>query len=123
MSRGFDPATAALETGWVLVGKDGAGRPVRLTFGETELARAYLGLTVGRHPALCEHVVDDPTVSRRHFRIGLGEQELFVEDVASLNGTFLDGALLPPFQAVPLRPGQTLEAGRLVLELAGLDDH
>jgi hypothetical protein len=111
-------AIAPLEAGWVLSGRDGAGRPIRLVFGDTELSELYLGLVVGRHPALCDRVIDDPSVSRRHMRIGMAEGQPYVEDLNSLNGTLLDGEEVPRFQPVPLAAGQELTLGRVVLEVA-----
>jgi predicted component of type VI protein secretion system len=110
-------ATAPLEAGWVLSGRDGAGRPLRLVFGDTELSESYLGLVVGRHPALCDRVLDDPSVSRRHMRIGMAEGRAYVEDLNSLNGTLLDGEEVPQFQPVPMAAGQELTLGRVVLEV------
>jgi pSer/pThr/pTyr-binding forkhead associated (FHA) protein len=101
----------------VLSGRDGAGRAVRLVFGDTELSRADLGLVIGRHPALCDRVIDDPGVSRRHLRIGMAEGKPYVEDLNSLNGTLLDGAEVPQFEPVPLSAGQELALGRVVLEM------
>ena len=115
---GFERPSLVVEGGWVLQGADGAGRPVKLVFGETELARSYLGLAIGRHPGLCERVVDDPGVSRRHVRVGLAGGDLFAEDLHSLNGTLLDGEAIPPFQPVPLAAGDTLTLGRVVLTVA-----
>ncbi|HEX5617305.1 MAG TPA: FHA domain-containing protein [Solirubrobacteraceae bacterium] len=49
-------------------------------------------MTVGRSPA-CTVVLDDPTVSRRHARISLGDDgEPLLEDPGSSFGTFVDGA-------------------------------
>jgi hypothetical protein len=110
-------ASTSLEAGWVLRGRDGAGRPIRLVFGDTELSEIYLGLVVGRHPALCDRVIDDPSVSRRHMRIGMAEGKPYVEDLNSLNGTLLDGEEAPQFQPVPLAAGQELTLGRIVLEV------
>jgi hypothetical protein len=110
-------ASAPLEDGWVLSGRDGTGRSLRLVFGETELSEIYLGLVVGRHPALCDRVIDDPSVSRRHLRIGMAEGKPYVEDLNSLNGTLVDGEEVPQFQPVPLAAGQELTLGRVVLEV------
>jgi hypothetical protein len=123
MRSGEDAVSAAgrarppLEAGWVLSGRDGAGRPTRLVFGDTELSEAYLGLVVGRHPALCDRVIDDPSVSRRHVRIGMAEGKPYIEDLNSLNGTLLDGEEVPQFQPLPLAAGQELTLGRVVLEV------
>jgi hypothetical protein len=55
-----------LEAGWCLEAA-GAGFPgLRLVFGDTELARAYPGLVIGRDGALCDRVIEDPTISHRH---------------------------------------------------------
>jgi len=118
----FERIGPQVERGWALEGVDGAGRPVRLVFGETELSQAYLGLAIGRHPALCDRVIDDPGVSRRHLRLGLAEGGLFAEDLNSLNGTLLDGEELPPFQPVPLGPDQVLTLGEVVLTVTRLSD-
>jgi predicted component of type VI protein secretion system len=107
-----------LEGGWVLSGRDGAGNAIRLVFGDTELSQVYLGIVIGRHPALCDRVIDDPSVSRRHLRIGMAEGKPYVEDLNSLNGTLLDGVEVPPFEPVPLAAGRELTLGRVVLEVA-----
>ena len=111
-----------LESGWYLEGSDGRGQKLRLLVGETELARNYLGITFGRHPALCQRVIEDSSVSRRHFRIGRNAAGAFIEDVNSLNGTSLDGVALRPFEPTALTPGQTLTLGRVTLTLARLED-
>ncbi len=111
-----------LESGWRLDGVNGSGRPVRLLIGQTQLAMIYLGVTIGRHPALCDLLVDDPSVSRRHLRIGRGAGGLFVEDVHSLNGTFVEDRLLPPFEPNPLQDGDTLTVGRVTLTVSRLGD-
>ena len=116
---GRSESPALLEAGWTLEGTDGAGEPVRLVFGETELQSAYLGITLGRHPALADRLIADPTVSARHCRIGLAEGRPFIEDLNSLNGTVLgdENALVPPFQPVPLADGETVILGRVRLRL------
>ena len=118
----FERGRPVLEGGWVLTGSRGDGAPIKLVFGETELARAYLGVTVGRHPALCERVIDDPGISRRHLRVGIAEGRLFAEDLNSLNGTALDGEAILPFQPVPLSPDQVLALGQVVLTVSRLSD-
>ncbi len=45
---------------------------------------------IGRHPAN-DIVLDDPLISRKHCRIFLKDEKLFVEDLNSTNGTFLNG--------------------------------
>ena len=111
-----------LESGWRFDGTDGSGRRIRILVGEADVTASYLGVTVGRHPALCQRVIDDPGVSRRHFRIGRAATGPFIEDVNSLNGTSVDGVLLAPFEPVPLRSGQTLTLGHVQLQVARLGE-
>ncbi|NNG02865.1 MAG: FHA domain-containing protein [Inquilinus sp.] len=111
-----------LESGWRLDGSDGAGRSIRLLIGETQLASIYLGVTVGRHPALCDLVIDDPSVSRRHLRIGRAAGGLFVEDVHALNDSYVEDRLLAPFEPESLEDGDTLTLGRVTLTLSRLGD-
>ncbi len=116
----YDRLGAELEAGWALEGMDGEGRPIRLVFGETELARSYLGITVGRHPDLCDRVIDDPGVSRRHMRLSVSEGNLRVEDLNSLNGTVVENQEVPRFDPVPARPGQVIVLGRVTLTVSRL---
>ena len=117
----FERGRPLLEGGWVLTGT-GAAAPIKLVFGETELAQAYLGITIGRHPGLCDRVIDEPGISRRHLRVGMAEGRLFAEDLNSLNGTVLDGEEVTPFQPVPLSQDQVLTLGQVVLTVSRLSD-
>ena len=98
MGEAREEAAIRLEGGWVLQGP----RRLRFILGDTELAQADIGIVVGREPALCERLIDDATVSRRHCRFSLREGRLYVEDLNSLNGTWLGGRGLAPFQPEPV---------------------
>ena len=47
-------------------------------------------ITIGRDPS-CEVFLNDRTVSRRHAHLSLRDGKAFVEDLGSLNGTWVDG--------------------------------
>lgn len=117
MSEQLIIGESGLDEGWHLIGEDGRDRKINLLIGEAQLSRAHLGLTLGRHAALCDLVIDDPTVSRRHLRIGRTGDGLYIEDVNSLNGTLLDGAWLLPFEPVNLEEGAELSLGNVVLRV------
>jgi pSer/pThr/pTyr-binding forkhead associated (FHA) protein len=54
-------------------------------------------------------------LSRRHARISLREGQVILEDLHSLNGTFLNTSRLVPDVAYPLRDGDQVQLGKLVL--------
>ena len=73
------------------------------------------GLLLGRDARLCDVALQNPAVSRRHLRLRASGGGLLVEDLNSLDGTYLDGTLLRPFEPYPIAPGQTLGiAGKLL---------
>ena len=110
-----------LESAWRLAGEDTAGKPLVLTIGQMELTNAYPGITVGRHPQLCERVIDEASISGRHFRLSRSAEGVTVEDLSSLNGTWLDGEPLVPFEPVVLTDGQKITAGRIELTATRVD--
>jgi predicted component of type VI protein secretion system len=87
----------------VLVRSDGAPGPV------FPLARAetIFGRTAGD-----VRLADDPTVSPRHARLTLAGGELHVQDLGSVNGTFV--RLRGPHR---LAPGEEIRIGRQLLRL------
>ncbi len=54
-------------------------------------------------------------VSRRHARISRREDQVFLEDLNSLNGTFLNATRLVPELPYPLKGGDQIQLGKLVL--------
>jgi len=54
-------------------------------------------------------------VSRRHARIHLKQEGVFIEDLGSTNGTFINGQRLFPAKLYPLDHGDMLHLGKLKL--------
>ncbi len=80
------------------------------------------GVRLGRG-ADCDLVLDHPSVSRHHVRIGPGRNEaeaLEVEDLGSSNGSQLSGVPLAPGRPLPLPQGASLVIGELVAVLRRL---
>ncbi len=78
-----------------------------------DLLASAEGLVIGRAAELCHVQIRDPRVSRRHLRLRLSGEALQVEDLNSTRGTQVDAEPALPFEAVPLRPGQTLRIAAL----------
>lgn len=57
------------------------------------------------------------SVSRRHVGIFIQNGAIVVEDLASVNGTFVNGKRLAPYLPEPLHDGDVLQLGRLLIEV------
>ncbi len=66
---------------------------------------------------LTEDDVLDKGVSRRHARILKQENKVVIEDLGSINGTFINGKRLAPYLPEALSDGDTLQLGKLQLEV------
>lgn len=56
-------------------------------------------------------------VSRRHAKVLQRGGEVYVEDVGSANGTFLNGQRLTPYLPYPVKDGDELQVGQLRLKV------
>jgi hypothetical protein len=72
-------------------------------------------VTVGRAPG-CGVSIPDITVSQLHARVFRQDGRLFVEDLGSTNGTWLNRTRVGA--AVPLKRGDRIQVGSTVLEVA-----
>lgn len=106
-----------LEGGWILAGNDRNENVVTIWLSDRELGAAEWGIILGRHPKLCDHVIGDESISRRHLRISTEDGHFVVEDLNSLNGTLIEGADIPSFQRAHVSGGQMLSLGRVDLRL------
>jgi hypothetical protein len=57
-------------------------------------------------------------VSRRHAKIIRRGGEVFIEDLGSINGTFLNRKKLTPYLPQALKSGDELQLGRLILQVS-----
>ena len=73
-------------------------------------------LTVGRASGCGVSLPEDTFISQLHARVFRRDGSLFVEDLGSTNGTFLNRKAVS--SAVPLRKGDRLQVGKTVLEVA-----
>src|SRR3954453_19399971 len=68
----------------------------------------------------CDLVVDVAAVSGRHCRLTGEPGRLFLEDLRSTNGTFVNGGRLTPERPVPLGPDDVVPLGSHALDLRGV---
>lgn len=72
-------------------------------------------VTILGRDASCQRVLDDPLVSRRHARLTRGGNALSIEDLGSMNGTYVNGRRID--QITALRPGDLIAIGRYTFKL------
>ena len=89
----------------VVVGGPHAGRRFGLRAGEH---------VVGRD-STCAIALDDPSLSRAHFRLRVAPQAVSLADAGSRNGTLVEERLLPRGEERPLAAGDVVRAGRSLL--------
>jgi pSer/pThr/pTyr-binding forkhead associated (FHA) protein len=71
-------------------------------------------VTIGRAPG-CTIVFDEQYVSQVHTRVFRREGAVFVEDLGSTNGTWVNG--VRAVGQMPGRPGDRIQIGNVILEL------
>ena len=78
------------------------------------------GVTIGRSPE-CGIVLRDHSVSRQHAQLKSDEGQLFIVDLGSSGGTFVNGNFLAPNQRTHLSSGDVCRCGSLDLVISLLD--
>lgn len=83
----------------------------------TEMAQS---LSLSAHPIIlgrsqqCDLLIEDEWVSRRHCQVWTENQRIWVQDLGSTNGTFVDGQQIR--QIVNLNLGQRIQLGKIILQ-------
>jgi hypothetical protein len=84
---------------------------------EVVLGRLDAGRAVFPDVDLTNEQGSEKGVSRRHARITRREDQVFIEDLNSLNGTFLNATRLVPELPYPLKDGDQVQLGKLILTI------
>ncbi len=56
-------------------------------------------------------------ISRRHARIACQQQEIVLEDLGSINGSFVNGKQLSPYLAHLLKSGDIIQLGKMSIKI------
>ncbi len=95
---------------------DGRAHYLTVVAGQRAGLRVELGskpVVIGRVPP-ADLVIDDSQISRKHCRVSLVMDEVYVSDLGSSNGTMVDGRRIT--QPVVLPAGSRLQVGGHLLE-------
>ncbi len=87
-----------------------------LTFDQTQvvLDPQKPRLYIGRDAKLCALHTDDPSVSRQHAELFVDQGHVYLTDLGSSNGTWVNGVPVRRLP-VPIAPGQQIYIGRVPL--------
>jgi len=124
--KGGPPRDQFIETIPLSLPARGKGAPRRsgriLVLTGSQRGREFVlgkgGCAIGSGPSN-DIVLSDPTVSRRHCRIGFTAQGCQIRDLGSTNGTFLHGVKV---SEAFLDPGAEFRLGKTVLVYRSLED-
>ena len=111
MRKYFATSAAALLLGTLLVGTAHASAPVQIEIRKFVFSANHITIAPGTTVVW----INDESVSRRHARIRVGDDGVFLEDLGSKNGTFLRG--VPVARAVRLEDGDEFTIGEMVAPL------
>lgn len=101
---------------WVLSGFDSIGNVVRFEFDVSSCGSQTF--VIGRNRDVCDLVIADNGVSRRHAEITVSSAGVFIRDLGSANGTFLNGQKLTG-ELLRFPANGTLTIGPIELSIFG----
>ncbi len=101
------------EKTWTFSGVDTDGEKIEFILYETQLEKFPRGITLGGSAKLSDLTLKDNSLTHRHARFSYKDNNLYVEDLNSYNGTELDGVLLQPFEPRILSSDNTLTLGEI----------
>ena len=102
---------------WVLAGFDSNGHVVRLSFDAEDPRLFEDGLILGRDSQSCDLHITDQAISRRHAKIYINNGDIWIEDLGSTNGIFINGKKIRANQSAPFNSSSTLAIGGIELTL------
>ncbi len=101
------------EKTWTFSGIDTEGEKIEFMLCETQLEKSPRGITLGGSAKLSDLTLKDNSLTHRHARFSYKDNNLYVEDLNSFNGTEVDGVLLKPFEPRILSSDNTLTLGEI----------
>ncbi|MCB1692655.1 MAG: FHA domain-containing protein [Pseudomonadales bacterium] len=101
---------------YVLDGRDEDGIRYLLRISGDQLVNPD-GVVIGRNPNDSPYIINHADVSRRHARIKVMKNRVFIEDLGSTNGTSVNGQAIDDKGPVSISNGDQIIIGSVVMKL------
>jgi hypothetical protein len=101
---------------YLLDGTDDKGIRYKLRVPDRQL-RAEAGILIGRNPEGSPYIINHADVSRRHARMRMMQDRIFIEDLGSTNGTSVNGQSIDNKGPISVIIGDQIIIGSVVLKL------
>ena len=85
-----------------------SGRILRSTNGMEDIEIGYLPFIIGKQDRICDYVLDAEGVSRLHLQFFEKENTLYVRDLNSRNGTYINGKKLENEENMEMNNGDNI---------------
>lgn len=101
---------------YVLDGRDENGIRYLLRISGDQLVKAD-GIVIGRNPSDSPYIINHADVSRKHARMKVMKNRVFIEDLGSTNGTSINGQSIDDKGPVSVDNGDQIIIGSVVMKL------
>jgi ABC-type multidrug transport system ATPase subunit/pSer/pThr/pTyr-binding forkhead associated (FHA) protein len=116
-AAGISPIAAGGPSAQAAAAPGAAMRKHKTVFGQLDFSAGGPAVrTIGRTPGN-DIVVSHPQVSSRHAHVEQSDGRVYVTDLGSANGTYVNGHRLAPGQRVEIANGQKIYVGPMPLQL------
>ena len=102
---------------YVLDGRDDDGIRYLLRISGDQLVKHSDGVIIGRNPKDSPYIINHADVSRKHARIKVENNRVFIEDLGSTNGTSVNGQSIDDKGLVSVSSGDQIIIGSVVMKL------
>ena len=82
--------------------------------GKLFLSLEQPSLTIGKKKGEVDLVLQDASVSRMHARVTKEDENIYLEDLNSTNGTFQNNRRMHPYEKKKLEEGDEIKFGKVV---------
>ncbi|MGL5259962.1 MAG: DUF6382 domain-containing protein [Lachnospiraceae bacterium] len=84
---------------------------------EQEVSLEKFPIIIGKSEHNASLIIKDPSVSRKHCEITKNEELLFIRDLNSTNGTYVNDIPLWEMESIPIQKGDRLLIGKVTLNV------